>query len=143
MRIFDKSKPTCLATDWSKTRIGFWLYQKQCDCTSTSHWLEDGLAAGSLNCQHHAPVEGEALAAVHALDKAKFFVLECRNLTVGVFSVSSLIGPWTCQMEHSMTSRRKPYGIAPACSTSPTRRTRLLMQCPTTHLANLTSKITL
>jgi hypothetical protein len=23
VRIFDKSKPTCLATDWSKTGIGF------------------------------------------------------------------------------------------------------------------------
>ena len=28
VRIFDKSKPTCLATDWSKVGIGFWLFQK-------------------------------------------------------------------------------------------------------------------
>ena len=33
--IFDKSKPTCLATDWSKTGIGFWLFQKHCHCLST------------------------------------------------------------------------------------------------------------
>ena len=25
--IFDPTKPTCLATDWSKTGIGFWLLQ--------------------------------------------------------------------------------------------------------------------
>ena len=30
VRIFDKSKPTCLATDWSKVGIGFWLFQKHC-----------------------------------------------------------------------------------------------------------------
>ena len=34
VRIFDKSKPTCLATDWSKTGIGFWLFQKHCQCKS-------------------------------------------------------------------------------------------------------------
>ena len=26
--ILEKSKPTCLVTDWSKTGIGFWLFQK-------------------------------------------------------------------------------------------------------------------
>ena len=35
VRIFDKSKPTCLATDWSKDGIGFWLFQKHCHCNST------------------------------------------------------------------------------------------------------------
>ena len=28
VQIFDKTKPTCLITDWSKTGIGFWLLQK-------------------------------------------------------------------------------------------------------------------
>ena len=32
--IFDKSKPTCLATDWSKQGIGYWLFQKHCSCPS-------------------------------------------------------------------------------------------------------------
>ena len=32
VRIFDKSKLTCLATDWSKSGIGFWLFQKHCHC---------------------------------------------------------------------------------------------------------------
>lgn len=35
VRIFDKSRPTCLATDWSKDGIGFWLFQKHCTCAST------------------------------------------------------------------------------------------------------------
>ncbi len=30
--IFDKSRPTCLVMDWSKTGIGFTLFQKRCDC---------------------------------------------------------------------------------------------------------------
>ena len=32
--IFDKTKRTCLATDWSKTGIGYWLFQKHCICLS-------------------------------------------------------------------------------------------------------------
>ena len=32
VQIFDKTKPTCLATDFSKTGIGFWLFQKHCTC---------------------------------------------------------------------------------------------------------------
>ena len=32
VRIFDKTKPTCIATDWSKEGIGFWLFQKHCRC---------------------------------------------------------------------------------------------------------------
>ena len=27
---FDKTKPTCIATDWSKDGIGFRLFQKHC-----------------------------------------------------------------------------------------------------------------
>ena len=33
-RIFNKSRPTCLAIDWSKSGIGFWLFQKHCECAS-------------------------------------------------------------------------------------------------------------
>ena len=33
VRIFDKTKPTCIATDWSKEGIGFWLFQKHCRCS--------------------------------------------------------------------------------------------------------------
>ena len=32
VNIFDKNKPTCLATDWSRDGIGFWLFQKRRGC---------------------------------------------------------------------------------------------------------------
>ena len=35
VKIVDKTKPTCLVTDWSKDGIGFWLLQKHCDCQTT------------------------------------------------------------------------------------------------------------
>ena len=35
VKIFDKTKPTCLVTDWSKGGIGCWLLQKHCDCQTT------------------------------------------------------------------------------------------------------------
>jgi hypothetical protein len=35
VQIFDKTRPTCLATDRTKTGIGFWLLQKHCTCTKT------------------------------------------------------------------------------------------------------------
>ena len=34
VEIFDKGRPTCMATDWSKDGIGFWLTQKHCQCPS-------------------------------------------------------------------------------------------------------------
>ena len=34
VQIYDKDRPTCLATDWSKEGIGFWLLQKHCQCSS-------------------------------------------------------------------------------------------------------------
>ena len=36
VHIFDKSKPTCLATDWTKTGIEFWFFQKHHHCPSTA-----------------------------------------------------------------------------------------------------------
>ena len=31
-RYLTKKKSTCLATDWSRDGIGFWLFQKHCGC---------------------------------------------------------------------------------------------------------------
>ena len=92
VRIFDKSRPTCLATDWSKSGIGFWLFQKHCDCQiSKLFCCSTGwkiTLAGSRFTHaaesRYAPVEGEALAVVYALDKARYFVLGCQNLTIAV-----------------------------------------------------------
>ena len=42
VRIFDKTKPTWLATDWSKEGIGFWLLQKHCKYSTISAVEMDG-----------------------------------------------------------------------------------------------------
>ena len=76
--IFDKSKPTCLATDWSKSGIGFWLFQKHCECASKKPFCcPTGWKIALVGSQfthpaesRYAPVEGEALAVADALDKA-------------------------------------------------------------------------
>ena len=92
VRIFDKSKPTCLATDWSKSGIGFWLFQKHCQCSSTepfccrTGWKITLVGSRFTHAteSRYAPVEGEALAVTDALDKARFFVLRCSNLIIAV-----------------------------------------------------------
>ena len=92
VRIFDKSKPTCLATDWSKSGIGFWLFQKHCSCLGVKLFCcREGWKITLVGSRfthaaesRYAPVEGEALAVVHALDKARYFVLGCSHLTVAV-----------------------------------------------------------
>ena len=43
VRIFDKNKPTCLVTDWSKDGISFWLLHKHCNCEKlASFYCRDG-----------------------------------------------------------------------------------------------------
>ena len=92
MRIFDPSKPTCLATDWSKNGIGFWLLQKHGDCRGPVPFCCAGgwkiTLVGSRFTHaaesRYAPVEGEALAVVDALDKARYFVLGCEDLIIAV-----------------------------------------------------------
>ena len=92
VRIFDKSKLTCIATDWSKTGIGFWLFQKHCECSGmTLFCCHEGwkvVLVGSRFTHpaesRYAPVEGEALAVADALDKARHFVLGCQDLVVAV-----------------------------------------------------------
>ena len=75
VEIFDKNKPTCLATDWSKEGIGAWLLQKHCDCkvvkptcckTGWKVTLVSSRFTSSAESRY-APIEGEALAVVDAL----------------------------------------------------------------------------
>ena len=90
--IFDPVLPTCLATDWSKKGIGYWLSQKHCDCDSDmpfcckSGW--EVVLVGSRFTHdaesRYAPIEGEALAVADALEKSRYFVLGCKNLTIAV-----------------------------------------------------------
>ena len=90
---FDMQKETILITDWSNIGIGFVLMQKHCQCEGevtplccptgwklslcTSrhvHKEEDGLYA----------VEGEMLAVVWALKKARMYLLGCPSFTIFV-----------------------------------------------------------
>ena len=92
VKIFDKTKPTCLATDWSKHGIGYWLFQKHCTCPSNDLFCcKQGWKITLVGSRfthpaesRYAPIEGEALAVADALDKARHFVLGCKNLTIAV-----------------------------------------------------------
>ena len=92
VQIFDKDKPTCLATDWSKVGIGFWLFQKHCSCPSVelfccpTGWKITLVGSRFTHSaeSRYAPIEGEALAVADALDKARYFVLGCKELIIAV-----------------------------------------------------------
>ena len=92
VRIFDINKPTLLATDWSKIGIGHVLLQKHCDCSDEKiYCCLTGWKVTLIGSQftspaesRYKPIEGEALAVVEGLDKTRFFVLGCTNLTVAV-----------------------------------------------------------
>ncbi|GFN90528.1 enzymatic polyprotein [Plakobranchus ocellatus] len=92
VEIFDKRRPTCLATDFSKDGIGFWLLQKHCECTSSKPfccrlgWKVTlvGSRFTSPAESTYAAIEGEALAVVDALEKILHFFLGCPNLIIAV-----------------------------------------------------------
>ena len=92
VQIFDPSKPTCLATNWSKTGIGFWLLQKHCRCHKIEPFCcHDGWKITLVGSRfthnaesRYAPVEGEALAVADALNKARYFILGCEDLIIAV-----------------------------------------------------------
>ena len=92
VRIFDPTRRTALRTDWSKSGIGFLLIQKQCACVSKSPGCcENGwhiILAGSRHLTptetNYAPIEGEALAVVWALQQTHYFTMGCDDLVVVV-----------------------------------------------------------
>lgn len=92
VKIFDKSKACCLATDWSKTGLGYWLLQKHCSCKPTKpfccptgwHVTLVGSRFTHSRESRYAPIEGEALAVVYALEHARHFVLGCDDLLIAV-----------------------------------------------------------
>ena len=89
VKIFDKTKPTCLATDWSKHGIGYWLFHT---CLSDDlFFCKQGWRITLVGSRfthaaesRYAPIEGETLAVADALDKARHFVLRSNNLTIAV-----------------------------------------------------------
>ena len=88
--IFDPYRVTSLSPDWSKTGIGYFLYQKYCDCPSVVTTCCNGgwriTLAGSRFLhkaeQNYWPVEGEALAVAWALEDTRFFTLGCDKLHI-------------------------------------------------------------
>ena len=90
VKTFDPARHTCISTDWSKTGLGFCLLQKWCQCLEiTPICCPTGWRLVICNSrfttpaeQGYSPVEGEALAVVWSLKKAKHFVLGCQKLTI-------------------------------------------------------------
>ena len=90
----DLKKKTGLATDWSKTGVGFFLLQKHCKCNrddkaphcGPGHWQL--VFAGSRFLKdpetRYAPIEGEALAVVFALEQTRMFVMGCSDLILAI-----------------------------------------------------------
>lgn len=102
VRIFEKNRKTCLATDWSKTGIGAWLLQKHCKCDSSKPFCCPTGWHVTLFCSRYlteaesryAAVEGESLAVVYGLEKTRHFVLGCTDLVIAV-DHKPLIGLFT------------------------------------------------
>ena len=93
IKTFEVNRPTCLATDWSKSGLGFTLSQKHCHCPNNEdplcgpdHWKV--VYAGSRFTRdsesRYAPIEGEALALLFGLESCKMFVSGCPYLIVAV-----------------------------------------------------------
>ncbi len=91
-RIFEKGRKTCLATDWSKDGIGFFLLQKNCTCRGDApfccpdRWRVTLVGSRFTHPaeSRYAPIEGEALAVADALERTRYFVLGCDDLIVAV-----------------------------------------------------------
>ena len=89
---FEVDRWTCLATDWSRQGIGFFLMQKWCSCSNLHpKCCNDGwklvLAGGRFTRpaeSRYSPVEGEMLGVMEGLHKAKHFILGCEKLIVAV-----------------------------------------------------------
>ena len=92
IRIFEKDRKTCLATDWSQTGIGAWLLQKHCNCDNIKPFCCPTGWHITLFCSRYlteaetryAAVEGEALAVAFGLEKCKHFVMGCNDLVIAV-----------------------------------------------------------
>ena len=90
VHLFDPSRPTCLATDWSVDGMGFFLMQKYCQCLrKTPACCQNGwkLCLVGSRFTHpaesrYAPIEGETLAVVYTLHQTSYYVLGCKDLII-------------------------------------------------------------
>ena len=147
VEIFDPSRPTCLRTDWSITGLGFFLGQKHCDCAEVKIGCCDNgwriTLAGSRFLRpsetRFAPVEGESLGIVWALEQTKYFTLGCKTLLVAtdhkpliklfgdrtldeisntrLFRLKQRALPWSFEVQH-VPGKQNPF--ADAASRYPT-----------------------
>ena len=82
--------PTCVATDFSGTGVGYFLLQKTCNCEGRRpDCCQEGwriCLAGSRFLHdaetRYAPIEGELLAVAYALHQCRYFILGCPDLTI-------------------------------------------------------------
>ena len=141
VEIFDPSRPTCLRTDWSTTGLGFFLGQKHCDCDVVKIGCCDNgwriTLAGSRFLRpsetRFAPVEGESLGVVWALEQTKYFTLGCKTLLVAtdhkpliklfgdrtldeisntrLFRLKQRALPWSFEIHH-VPSKQNPFADA-------------------------------
>ena len=88
---YDKSRPTAAVTDWSRDGIGFVVLQQHCSCNTaeTPFCCKGGWKLALCGSRHltsaeagYAAVEGETLAIVWCLRKARLFLLGCPNLLI-------------------------------------------------------------
>ncbi len=93
VKTFEPNRPTCLATDWSKSGIGFNLTQKHCQCPGPptpgcgdDHWklVFAGSRFTTDTESRYAPIEGEALAVVYGLQRCRMFIMGSTNLVLAV-----------------------------------------------------------
>ena len=93
VRLFSLSLPTGLATDWSKSCMGWWLVQKHCQCPGSpvlgcckTGWqtVYCGSKFNTTAESRVPPIEGEALAATHGLEKCSHFILGHPNLLLAL-----------------------------------------------------------
>ena len=93
VKTFKMNRATFLSTDYSKTGIGYFLFQKHCWCPTESgpncgenHWkiilavyrfMKDAES-------RYSPIEGEALVIIYGLESCRMFILGCPDLLVTV-----------------------------------------------------------
>ena len=93
VKTFEINRTTGLATDYCKTGISYFLFQKYSTCSGEvdmscgdDHWKL--ILAGSRFINdaesRYAPVEEEALALVYGLESYRMFILGCLDLLVTV-----------------------------------------------------------
>lgn len=84
VKSFSLNKWICIVTYWSKTGLGYVMWQKRCQCSHKIHptCCESGwalISVGSRFCtaaeQNYHPIEGELLAVTWALNKTGYYTL--------------------------------------------------------------------